>query len=93
MPGYIPAALHKFRHAKPKYPIFGSHPYTAPVYTKQLQLTPAEDTTPYLDDLGKKRIQQVIGTLLFYARAVDPTLLMAINAIAAKQASPMEKWH
>eukprot|EP00957_Ditylum_brightwellii_P128527 9803600-Ditylum_brightwellii.AAC.1 len=71
--------------------MFGPHPYTAPVYTKKSQLTPAENTTPYLDDLGKKCIQQVIGTLLFYAHAVDPTLLMTINAIAAKQASPTEK--
>mmetsp|Transcript_31451 Transcript_31451/g.45871 ORF Transcript_31451/g.45871 Transcript_31451/m.45871 type:complete len:191 (-) Transcript_31451:833-1405(-) len=35
MPGYIPAALHKFQHATPKNPTFGSHPYTAPVYTKK----------------------------------------------------------
>lgn len=34
----------------------------------------------------KTYIQQVVGTFLYYARAVDPTMLVALNAIAADQA-------
>ena len=37
---------------------------------------------------GKKYIQQVLGTFLYYARAVDPTMLVAFSAIASEQASP-----
>jgi hypothetical protein len=33
-----------------------------------------------------KRVQQITGTLLYYARAVDPTLLVALGTIAAQQA-------
>eukprot|EP00957_Ditylum_brightwellii_P009149 692015-Ditylum_brightwellii.AAC.1 len=58
MPGYIPAALHKFQHPPPKLPTFSPHLYTPPVYTKKPQLTPPEDTSPYLDDHGIKRIQR-----------------------------------
>ena len=37
---------------------------------------------------AKKYIQQVLGTLLYYARAVNPTMLVALSAIASEQASP-----
>ena len=35
-----------------------------------------------------KFIRQVIGTLLYYTRAVDPTLLVALSALASMQAKP-----
>lgn len=38
-------------------------------------------------------IQQVTGTFLYYARAMDPTMLMALSAIAADQADPTENTH
>eukprot|EP00957_Ditylum_brightwellii_P075183 5713009-Ditylum_brightwellii.AAC.1 len=54
--------------------------------------------TPYTSDpLGKlsiKRIQAIIGTLLYYTRQVDPTMLVAIGTIAAahsKGTEAMEK--
>ena len=31
------------------------------------------------------------GTFLYYARAVDPTMLVALSAIAADQATPTER--
>ena len=34
------------------------------------------------------RLSTVLGTLLFYARAVDDTMLVAINTLAADQATP-----
>ena len=37
---------------------------------------------------NKKYIQQVLGTFLYYARAADPTILVALSAIASEQASP-----
>ena len=36
----------------------------------------------------KTFIQQVIGSFLFYGRAVDPTMLTALNSIAEHQAKP-----
>ena len=35
-----------------------------------------------------KRCQQVVGTFLFYERAVDPILLPALNTLAETQANP-----
>ena len=32
MPGYVRAALHTFRHEKPKRPQDSTHPWTQPIY-------------------------------------------------------------
>ena len=37
---------------------------------------------------NKKYIQQVLGTFLYYARAVNLTMLVSLSAIASEQASP-----
>ena len=42
------------------------------------------DTTPALDATDKLRILEVLGTLLFYARAIDSTLLTAIGELATE---------
>jgi hypothetical protein len=34
-----------------------------------------------------KRVQKIVGTLLYYGRAVDSTLLTALSAIAARQSN------
>ena len=36
----------------------------------------------------KRRIQNIIGTFLYYARAVDCTMLPALNTLAEQQSSP-----
>eukprot|EP00957_Ditylum_brightwellii_P016474 1238287-Ditylum_brightwellii.AAC.1 len=54
-------------------------------------MAPLEQQAPELNKQGKTRIQQFLSTLLFYARAVDPTMLMAINTIAAEQEHPTQK--
>jgi hypothetical protein len=46
---------------------------------------PTETTSPVLSDKDIDKLQQLTGTLLYYARAVDPTLIMPINVIASEQ--------
>jgi hypothetical protein len=48
------------------------------------------DTTPRVDAPRIKIIQQVIGGVLYYARAVDLTVLPALSAVASDQASATE---
>eukprot|EP00804_Cyclotella_cryptica_P028751 CCRYP_008236-RA/>CCRYP_008236-RA protein AED:0.36 eAED:0.40 QI:0/0/0/1/0/0/2/0/357 len=50
---------------------------------QQIILTP-------LDAAGLKRIQQIFGSLLFYAQAVDNIVLLSLSAIASEQASPTQ---
>ena len=52
---------------------------------------PTPDISTPLDEKRKKRIQKVVGGFLYYDRAVDLTILCALNAIAGQQANPTEE--
>jgi hypothetical protein len=48
--------------------------------------TPLEvDSSLVLNDKGIKRVQKIVGSILYYARAVDMTVLMALSAITVEQ--------
>jgi hypothetical protein len=85
MPGYIDNLLLKFKHPHPLKPQLS--PYTClPIsYGTKTQFLPDEDISELLDNSHKHRIQEIIGSLLYYACAVDNKLLVALSAIAAKQ--------
>lgn len=44
------------------------------------------DETPKLDKEGIRYVHSCVGSFLFYARAVDPTMLVALNEIGTHQA-------
>jgi hypothetical protein len=56
------------------------------VYGHQFELEP-----PAAPDYVKKRIQQIIGVFLYYARAIDETMLAALNKLASQQADPTKE--
>ena len=88
MPGYIERALARFDHPKPKKPQDNPFKYIPPEYGAKIQYAPDEDQSEPLDEKGKKRIQEILGTLLYYARAVDPTILVTISHLSSQQAKP-----
>jgi hypothetical protein len=47
-------------------------------------------TSPALSDKDVNKLQQLTGTLLYYARAVDRTLSMPINVLASEQSNATE---
>ncbi len=49
------------------------------------------DFSPLLDKKGLKRVQKVVGSILYYTRAVDMTMLMALSAITVEQMKAMAK--
>jgi hypothetical protein len=87
MPGYIKRALQRFSHPKPSRPQHSPHVWQKPSYGVKIQYAPDPDTSPVLDAANSKRVQEVLGTLLYYARAVDSTMLTAIGTIATQQAN------
>jgi hypothetical protein len=44
-----------------------------------------ETTSPALSSKYVNKLQQLTGMLLYYVRAVDPTLIMPINVLASEQ--------
>ena len=88
MPGYIVEALRKFQHQPSKHSQHAPHKWTTPVYGQKIQYALPPSSLPILDAMGIKRIQSINGTFLYYARAVDPCMLPAINEISTQQAQP-----
>jgi hypothetical protein len=85
MPGYIKAALHNYQHAAPTRPEHAPHTWNPAVYGAKTQYVEDEKNSPALSDKDVNKLQQLTGTLLYYARAVDPTLIMPINVLASEQ--------
>jgi hypothetical protein len=44
-------------------------------------------SSPALSDKEKNKLQQLTGILLYYPRAIDPTLIMPINVLASEQST------
>jgi hypothetical protein len=90
MPGYIKKALVRFGHKAPTKPQHQPHQHTVPTYGATVQYAKAVDTSKVLSKEDKTYIQQVIGTLLCYGRAVDATILVALSSLASAQATPTD---
>ena len=76
MSGYVHAALHSFQQEKPKIPQESPYPQAQLIYEKNNQMISEKSPAEKLDDNNNKRLQKIVGNFLYYARAVDPTMLM-----------------
>ena len=87
MPGYVTNALTRFNKLNVKVansPIV----YTPPVYGAKSETLPADGPPAApLDKDETKLVQEIIGVFLYYARAVDPTILTAVNKLGPRQAT------
>ena len=90
MPGYVKKALKQFQHPPPATKQHAPFQCARINYGAKKQYATQSSTAPPLDKKGKKYIQQVCGKFLFLGRAVDPTLLCPISAIASQSAKPTE---
>jgi hypothetical protein len=90
MPGYVSNVLIKFQHDSPNHPKHTPSRYVTPVYGTKTQYT-TKDETPPLTAQQFLTLQKVKGSVLYYARAVDPTVLMPVNDIATKKTKVTEK--
>jgi hypothetical protein len=84
MPGYIKDALQKFQHPLHKRPQYAPHNWTVPAYRQRIQYAPPPDAAPLVTAAEITRAQAIVGTLLYNARAVDPTLLVPLSALASQ---------
>ncbi len=86
MPGYLEKALTRFNHKTPDKLQSSPHPHAIPQYRTKTQYEKDKDIPPPLSKEETKCIQAVAGILLYYARAVDTTILTALSLIATEQA-------
>ena len=90
MPNYIKNVLDKFKHPTPLRPENAPHKPVTVHYGRKIQLTEVPSTAAPLNKDQIKRLQQIIGSILYYARAVDNTMLMTLSTLASAQANATE---
>ncbi len=90
MPHYLMKQHTQYAHPAPDRPQHCPFSHSSIAYGKDTQAPMPTDDSPLLDDAGKKCIQQVVGSFLYYARAIDLTILMALSNIATQQTTPTE---
>ena len=90
MPGYVARALQRFQHSTPTRSEHSPHAWNELKYGAKVQYAADPDSTPFLDAANKQHIQEVLSTFLFYARAVDITMLKALGTLATQQSKPTE---
>ena len=91
MNGYINKLLMKYRHSRPSKAQLSPYKQCEVTYGAKEQLTPEEDKIPPLDKEGTKRIQGIVGALLYYAQAVDNKLLFGLSSIRDQQTATTKR--
>jgi hypothetical protein len=91
MPGYCENARQRFKHDFPTKRQDQPYPHVERTYGAKQQFAEPEDTSPNVSAEDKTFVQEVIGVFLYYARAVDCTMLPALGSLASQQAKPTKK--
>ena len=91
MISYARDALNRFNHAAPQKPQYQPFPHVKPNYGAKAQYSAAGDTPTPLSKDKERLVQEVVGTFLYYARAMESTMLPELGSIASQQVSPTEQ--
>jgi len=90
MPGAIAKILQRFAHRGPfpqtKSPMIyvAHHPRKGP---QMIEV----DSSPLLNAAEILEVQEIVGSLLYYARSVDYTMLPAVNVIGSEMSGPTQR--
>ena len=88
MPGYALESIERLGY-KPKRKQHAPHRWNQPVFGRKRQMANI-DESPKLDADGTKFIQRGVGSFLYYGRAIDNPMLVALNDIGSQQSAPTE---
>ena len=85
MPGYIQKQLQNYKHQHPSKPQYAPYHTYLNKYGLASQEPTPQDTALTATKEEITRIQQVVGKILYYSKAVDLTVLMALSTIPSEQ--------
>ncbi len=91
MPGYIKKKLQEYNHVRSKRIQTCQYTPAPKQFGLEAQHLLSVNDSPPLDKKDIKCAQQIVGSILYYARAVDMTVLMALSTILIKQTKSTEK--
>ncbi len=84
MPGYINKQLLKYEHLMQRVQHCPYSPEPKKYRTKAQSPLP-QDNSQKLTNKEIKQVQKIVGSILYYSRAVDMTVLMVSSSIASEQ--------
>jgi hypothetical protein len=76
--------LHKYQHPAPTRTEHVPHQWNPPVYGAKTQYVEDTQDSPALSPKDVTHLQLIGGTLIYYARGVDPALIMPVNVLASE---------
>jgi hypothetical protein len=85
MPGYIKKLLIKYKHHMPTQPQYYPYSPSPKQYGAKAQAPLPIDISPKLSPDKMKEIQRIVGSILYYAHAMNITVLMALSSIAIEK--------
>ena len=88
MPDFVQKTLKRLVHLAPRKLQHSPHRYNPIVFGQQQQFASLPDETPFLNEKGKQYVQSVVGSFLYYARAVEATILPTVNELGLTQSKP-----
>jgi hypothetical protein len=91
MPGYVQRQLLKYKHFISSCPQHCPYSPESKKYGPEAQSPLPIDTTRPLGDKEIKAVQKIVGSILYYARAVDMRVLMVLSTITSKQTKGTER--
>ena len=84
MNDYISTVLQYFQHVVKSKPTHSPYPHTLPTYSAKTQLALAPNNSSPLNVEMKQQMQAIIGSLLYYAYAVENKLLVILGSRATQ---------
>ena len=82
MTSYLRKALHRFQKILRGGKEYSPHTYAPIKYVHKVQYADPLDAVEYLSYKETNLVQQLCGTLLYYAIAIDNTILPALSEIS-----------
>ncbi len=94
MPGYIIKKLQEYKHSKPFKFQNCPNAFKPKKFGTEVQAPHTTDDSPKLNKVGITRVQKIVGSILYYARAVDMMVLMhSVPLLLNKQKQRNRPWH
>ena len=90
MKNYIKNYLVNLNHPMPRKPQLTPQKSHEVKYGSKTQIAPKGDSSKPLNDAGIRRVQTIVGALLWIGRAVNNKLLVDLSEIGTQQDSSTE---
>ena len=85
MPSYVRKALNRFQHILRGGKEYSPHTCDPIQYGQRFQYADPLDAAKYLSEKETNLVKQVCGTFLYYATAIDNTILLALSDIYSEK--------